>query len=110
MLDQRVHRGGWTHAGPRSEHGKARPRGPTEAYTVRYVVPVLEPVPGSRTGSADGARNAASVVRQKSLSFDCHSGLDPESSLSGLDSRSPLKACGDKLRGNDGSEMNVKKR
>jgi hypothetical protein len=54
MLDQRVHRGGCTHAGPRSEHGKARPRGPTEAYTMRYVVPVREPVPGSRTGSADG--------------------------------------------------------
>jgi hypothetical protein len=52
----------------------------------------------------------SSVVRQKSLSFDCHSGLDPESSLSELDSRSPLKTCGDKLRGNDGSEMNVKKR
>ena len=33
-----------------------------------------------------------SVVRHKSLYFDCHSGLDPESSLSDLDSR---------LRGND---------
>jgi hypothetical protein len=47
------------------------------------------------------AIHGASVVRQKSLSFDCHSGLDPESSLSELDSR---------FRGNDGSEMNVKKR
>jgi len=28
-----------------------------------------------------------SVVRQKSLYFDCHSGLDPESSISELDSR-----------------------
>jgi hypothetical protein len=44
---------------------------------------------------------STSVVRQKSLCFDCHSGLDPESSLSELDSR---------IRGNDGSEMNVKKR
>ena len=28
-----------------------------------------------------------SVLRQKSLYFDCHSGLDPESSISELDSR-----------------------
>jgi hypothetical protein len=28
-----------------------------------------------------------SVVRQKSLYLDCHSGLDPESSISELDSR-----------------------
>jgi hypothetical protein len=41
------------------------------------------------------------VVIQKSLSFICHSGLDPESSVSGLDSR---------LRGNDGLGTNVKKR
>ena len=27
------------------------------------------------------------VLRQKSLYFDCHSGLDPESSISELDSR-----------------------
>ena len=52
----------------------------------------------------------SSVVRRKSLYFDCHSGLDPESSLVELDSRSPLKACGDKLRGNDGFGMSVKKR
>jgi len=42
-----------------------------------------------------------SVVRRKSLYFDCHSGLDPESSLVELDSR---------FRGNDGSGMSVKKR
>ncbi len=40
------------------------------------------------------------VVSQKSLYFDCHSGLDPESSLSELDSR---------FRGNDGFGINVKK-
>jgi hypothetical protein len=28
-----------------------------------------------------------SVVNQKSVSFLCHSGLEPESSVSGLDSR-----------------------
>jgi len=33
-----------------------------------------------------------SVMRQKSLYLDCHSGLDPESSISELDSR---------FRGND---------
>ncbi len=49
----------------------------------------------------DQETSIASVARQKFLSFDCHSGLDPESSLSELDSR---------FRGNDGSEMNVKKR
>jgi len=42
-----------------------------------------------------------SVVRRKSLYFDCHSGLDPESSLLELDSR---------LRGNDAFGINVKKR
>ncbi|MBZ0170353.1 hypothetical protein MELA_01957 [Candidatus Methylomirabilis lanthanidiphila] len=41
------------------------------------------------------------VVSHKSLYSDCHSGLDPESSLSALDSR---------FRGNDGSRMNVKRR
>ena len=40
-------------------------------------------------------------MRQKSLYFDCHSGLDPESSISELDSR---------FRGNDGFGTNVKKR
>jgi hypothetical protein len=39
--------------------------------------------------------------RQKSLYFDCHSGLDPESSISELDSS---------FRGNDGFRTNVKKR
>jgi hypothetical protein len=39
-------------------------------------------------------------MRQKSLYFVCHSGLDPESSISELDSR---------FRGNDGFENNVKK-
>ena len=43
-----------------------------------------------------------SVVSNKSLYSNRHFGLDPECSLSALDSRSPLKACGDKLRGNDG--------
>ncbi len=43
----------------------------------------------------------SSVVIQKSLSFICHSGLDPESSVSDLDSR---------LRGNDGLGINVQKR
>ena len=41
-----------------------------------------------------------SVLRQKSLYFFCHSGLDPESSVSELDSR---------FRGNDGFGNNVKK-
>ena len=41
-----------------------------------------------------------SVLGQKSLYFDCHSGLDPESSISELDS------CFD---GNDGFQLNVKK-
>ena len=42
-----------------------------------------------------------SVLRQKSLYFDCHSGLDPESSICELDSR---------FRWNDGFGINVKKR
>ena len=41
-----------------------------------------------------------SVVGQKYLSFICHSGLDPESSVHELGSR---------LRGNDGLGSNVKK-
>ena len=41
------------------------------------------------------------MVSQKSLSFVCHSGLDPESSVSELDSR---------FRGNDDRGVNVKKR
>jgi hypothetical protein len=40
-------------------------------------------------------------MSHESLYFDCHSGLDPESSLSALDSR---------FRGNDDSEISVKKR
>ena len=48
-------------------------------------------------------------MRQKSLYFDCHSGLDPESSIFEMDSRSPIKDFEDKLRGNDGLEINVKK-
>jgi hypothetical protein len=47
------------------------------------------------------AEKIISVVRQKSLYVDCHSGLDPESSISALDSR---------FRGNDGFGTNVKKR
>jgi len=47
-----------------------------------------------------GMGEDASVLRQKSLYFDCHSGLDPESSISGLDSR---------FRGNDSFGTNVKK-
>jgi hypothetical protein len=43
----------------------------------------------------------AIVLRQKFLYFDCHSGLDPESSIFELDSR---------FRGNDGFGTNVKKR
>jgi hypothetical protein len=39
-------------------------------------------------------------MRLKSLSFDCHSGLDPESSTSKLDS------C---FRRNDISKINIKK-
>jgi hypothetical protein len=42
-----------------------------------------------------------SVLRQKSVYFNCHSGLDPESSISGLDSR---------FRGNDHFGTNAKKR
>ena len=38
-----------------------------------------------------------------------HSGLDPESSLLVLDSRSPITTLGDKLRGNDGIGISVKK-
>jgi len=41
-----------------------------------------------------------SVASRKSLYSVCHSGLDPESSLSELDSR---------FRGNDGLKNNVKK-
>jgi len=44
---------------------------------------------------------AVSVVSHKSLYFDCHSGLDPESSLFALDSR---------FCGNDDFGINVKKR
>jgi hypothetical protein len=47
-----------------------------------------------------GRKGSASVLRQKSLYFVCHSGLDPESSVFELDSR---------LRGNDGFGDNVKK-
>ena len=43
---------------------------------------------------------APSVLRQNSLYFDCHSGLDPESSVLNLDSR---------FRGNDGFGIYVKK-
>jgi hypothetical protein len=42
-----------------------------------------------------------SIVRQKSLIFDCHSGLDPESRISELDSR---------FRGNDGLVTDIKKK
>jgi hypothetical protein len=41
-----------------------------------------------------------SVVIKKFLSFICHSGPDPESSVCGLDFR---------LRGNDSLKINVKK-
>jgi hypothetical protein len=41
------------------------------------------------------------ILRQKSLYRGCHSGLDPESSISELDSR---------FRGNDDFGTNVKKR
>jgi uncharacterized protein YxjI len=41
------------------------------------------------------------VMRQESFHLDCHSGLDPESNISDLDSR---------LRGNDDLRSNVKKR
>ena len=51
----------------------------------------------------------ASVVRRKSLYFDCHSGLDPESSLAWLDSRQSLPST-PIGGGNDGSGMSVKKR
>jgi hypothetical protein len=53
--------------------------------------------------AAPGAENGvgpSSVVHQKSLYFVCHSGLDPESSVSELDSR---------LRGNDSLRNNSKK-
>ena len=46
-------------AGPRNEHSKARTPGPIEAYTIWYVVPVREPIPGLRTASAMGASNTA---------------------------------------------------
>ncbi|MCL4475101.1 MAG: hypothetical protein M1508_02585, partial [Nitrospirae bacterium] len=59
----------------------------------------------TRAAAAPRARRihrlVVSVVRHKSLSVDCHSGLDPESSLSELDSR---------FRGNDGLKIYVKKR
>ena len=42
----------------------------------------------------------SNVVMQKYLYFNCHSGLDPESSVFGLDSR---------LRGNDSLGVYVKK-
>jgi len=48
-----------------------------------------------------------SVVIQKCLSFICHSGLDPESSVFGLDSRS--SALQDIRRGNDGLGIYAKK-
>ena len=38
---------------------------------------------GSRSLGVKGS----SVLRQKSLYFDCHSGLDPESNIPGVDSR-----------------------
>ena len=42
MLFQLVIRDGWGHAGPRSEHGKARPRGPTKAYIFWYVAGIAD--------------------------------------------------------------------
>jgi len=44
------------------------------------------------TGQArlQGIEASASVVIQKSLSIPCHSGLDPDSSVSRLDSRRSL--------------------
>jgi hypothetical protein len=42
-----------------------------------------------------------SVVSHKSLFFVCHYGLDPESILSDLDSRSPMKDFKDRFHGND---------
>jgi len=48
-----------------------------------------------------GVAMLSSVLRQESLYFDCHSGLDPESSICELDSR---------FRWNDGFGINVKKR
>jgi hypothetical protein len=53
-------------------------------------------------------RTLASVVRQKSLSFACHSGLDPESSVL---SWIPAGVYPDEDRGrNDAFGINVKKR
>ncbi len=52
--------------------------------------------------AAPGTENGvgpSSVVSQKSLYFGCHSGLDPESSVSELDSR---------FRGNDSLRSNSK--
>ena len=48
----------------------------------------------------DPYNEVAGVVIQKYLYFNYHSGLDPESSVFGLDSR---------LRGNDGFGVYVKK-
>ena len=53
-----------------------------------------------RTPCGPELRQKHSVVSQKFLPFICHSGLDPESSVSKLDSR---------FRGNDGLGPNVKK-
>ena len=39
-------------------------------------------------------------LRQKPLYFNCHSGLDPTSTISQLDSRSPI-VVKDKFHGND---------
>ena len=57
-------------------------------------------ITGRRIGCV-GFEINTSVVRQKSLYFFCHSGLDPESSFSELDSR---------FRGNDGLGITVRKK
>ena len=59
---------GWHPVGSRNKHNKARPPTPHPirgypAYIPGCVVRVRKPVPGSRTGSAAGAGNAAGQSR-----------------------------------------------
>jgi hypothetical protein len=73
---------------------------PAERQGTNLILSVHQGIPIPEFLSSYEARAVGSVMRHKSLSFDCHSGLDPESSISKLDS------C---FRRNDIFEINVKK-
>ena len=71
---------------------------------MRKIIGIMEYWKGGIMGTDQKSRKTRpdpSVVSHKFLFFVCHSGLDPESSVSELDSR---------FRGNDDCGADVKKR